>query len=136
MNCECIYYNKTFSVADYAKLGKKITAKNEELYPITISRITKDIRCSKDYEGGCPGYNLKQGSLVLFVGGKYYLMTQTKQKASLGFPDREVDDFFVDLYNFDETGDIHMLNNEIEVYPPEEMTTNDLPETEPDIDVD
>ena len=136
MNFECVYYNKDFSIEDYAELGKKIAKTDEELYPVTISKITKDIQCSKDYDGFCLGYKLKEGSLVLFVGGKYYHMTKTKQKAKLGFPDKKMDDFFVNLYEFDEKGDIHKSNGNIELYPPEEITNNNLPENEPDIDVD
>ena len=131
MNCECVYYNKSFSIDDYAKLGKKIDQERKELYPCTISKITKDIVFTTDYDGlNGTTIEIPKNSLVLFVQGKLLYMDITRQGAKVGFPKPMEEDWFLDIYDFDESGNIHKLRTDAE------MIKEFLPESnkEPDQD--
>ena len=114
MNCECVYYNKNATKADYIKLAERIAKQGEtcEVFPVTISKITRKTKCYDDINGNYGFYArtsyIPEGATVLFVGGKLWYMTKTKRVDGITykglFPSYEYygdEPFFEDVETFD-----------------------------------
>lgn len=104
MNCECIYYRKGATREDLLRLANAIESCYErwgfEKYPTALSVITKDIKCSDDYDGFGRKKTIPVGSEVLFVGGKLHYMCEVyieTKKYLPWFPIKHDMDFFEDI---------------------------------------
>lgn len=80
MNCECIYYSKNTGKDKYYRnhfcgLAGDIFRMDCELEPVSLSVITEDVKCYKDYYDYGETVTIPAGSEVLFVAGKYHYMT-------------------------------------------------------------
>ena len=110
MNCECVYYSKSATRSDLLELAKFIEdgSKVMERYPVSLSVITKRVKCFDDYDGWGKSKTIPAGSEVLFVGGKYSYMVdicnvgKDRKTFCALFPDRRVVDFFEDIQLFED----------------------------------
>ena len=80
MNTECIY-STSYNTEDEAQMkehlknvAKDIEAIQGEIYPISIARLTRDIKATRDVDNYGRNKILKNGTMVLFVGGKLHHM--------------------------------------------------------------
>lgn len=79
MNCECIYYTKDtgkdkWYLNNYISVAVQILNMDCELYPVSLSKITENVKCYKDFCDDGEIVTIPKGSIVLFVGGKYHYM--------------------------------------------------------------
>ena len=79
MNCECIYYSKNTgkdtSYRNYfCGLAYEISQLDCELEPVSLSVITEDVKCFKDFCDGGEIVTIPAGSEVVFACGKYHYM--------------------------------------------------------------
>ena len=123
MNCECIMVfkpdpNNPAEPETLAELLHFYVSDNIELYPVAVSKITRETRCYASYDaahGWAPKNNkttLHNGDYVLFVGGKLHHMNKTTIKRYFPASDKQYlshfaiihpdtdEDFFEDIKTF------------------------------------
>lgn len=122
MNCECLYYCNGATENELKTLARGIDSLCVDLYPITISRISGDLKTTTGYRLGCKRI-IPSGSLVLFVGGKYHNMDIFRVGKRIfyhWFPEKASELVYEDIYYFStneiktETG---VNSNQIDIKP-------------------
>lgn len=66
MNTECVYRPTEQTIEGCKRFADRINNLDCELYPVSIARVTRKVN------------GLKEGDLIVFVGGKYHYMTRRK----------------------------------------------------------
>ena len=108
MNCECFYVVKGGTIEDARKLvdtiNKTAEKREEEIYPVYISKAKKSFLASTNYDGFYhhPRYRVKEGDLLVFAQGKDYCMYRTRMTGGKrGFPVYEIKgDFYENFYDY------------------------------------
>ena len=108
MNCECIYYRKNATQEDLLRLAHAMECVSRRFgidkNPVAISKITKTIWCTEDYDGFGRRKSIPEGSIVLFVDGKLHNMCETygggNKKYIALFPVEHEGGFFEDIIDY------------------------------------
>ena len=97
MNCECFYVVPSMTKA--TEVIERIKGMNVELYPITISKTTKEFKATQDHYNREKPFTVEEGSLLVFAQGKYHYMCDIKDlEIKCGFFVNPNDfDYIVDL---------------------------------------
>lgn len=97
MNCECFYVVPSMTKAQ--EVVERIKKMDAELYPVTISKTTKEFKATQDYDNQEKPFTVEKNSLLVFAQGKYHCMSDIKDlKIKCGFFVNPDDfDYIVDL---------------------------------------
>lgn len=118
MNCECtvIYKpdrNDESKLHALACILSRYVSENVELYPVSISKVTKKTSAYKNYDRTYGKTVLQPGDYILFIAGKLHYMNKTTVKQYTPQNDKNFitnfeflhpdtrDEFFTDILFFE-----------------------------------